>query len=78
MFASLEAALKPMNSPKDIADNAGVNENTLAYWRSTGIGPRFVKVGRRVLYPREEFIDYMRAHLRQRTDGHDTTGTEDA
>ena len=65
-FASLEAALKPMNSPKDIADNAGVNENTLAYWRSTGIDPR------------EEFIDYMRAHLRQRTDGHDTTGTEDA
>lgn len=28
-----------------------VTERTLANWRSTGQGPRFVKIGGRVMYP---------------------------
>lgn len=51
VFAALAAALKPMNTTKDIADNCGIKEGTLAYWRSAGIGPKFVKVGRIVMYP---------------------------
>lgn len=53
VFAALAAALKPMNTTKDIADNCGIKEGTLAYWRSAGIGPKFVKVGRIVMYPKE-------------------------
>lgn len=34
VFAALAAALKPMNTTKDIADNCGIKEGTLAYWRS--------------------------------------------
>lgn len=52
VFAALSAALKPMNTTKDIADNCGIKEGTLAYWRSAGIGPKFVKVGRIVMYPK--------------------------
>lgn len=66
-FASLAAALKPMNTTKDIADNCGIKENTLAYWRSMGIGPKFVKVGRTVMYPKEPMLDYFREHLYQCT-----------
>jgi hypothetical protein len=35
-------------SDKDIADKASVSENTVRYWRQTGVLP-FVKVGK---YPR--------------------------
>lgn len=66
-FQSLADMLKPMNTTKDLA-KCGISEGTLAYWRSQGIGPRFVKVGRHVLYPREEVIAYMKSKLRQRTD----------
>ena len=30
VFAALAAALKPMNTTKDIADNCGIKEGTLA------------------------------------------------
>lgn len=67
VFAALAAALKPMNTTKDIADNCGIKEGTLAYWRSAGIGPKFVKVGRIVMYPKEQMIAYFAQHLYQRT-----------
>ena len=62
VFAALAAALKP-----DIADNCGIKEGTLAYWRSAGIGPKFVKVGRIVMYPKEQMIAYFAQHLYQCT-----------
>lgn len=67
VFAALAAALKPMNTTKDIADNCGIKEGTLAYWRSAGIGPKFVKVGRIVMYPKEPMIAYFKEHLYQST-----------
>ena len=45
----------------------GISEGTLAYWRSMGIGPKFVKVGRTVLYPREALIAYFADHVYQST-----------
>ncbi len=67
VFAALAAALKLMNTTKDIADNCGIKEGTLAYWRSAGIGPKFVKVGRIVMYPKEQMIAYFAQHLYQCT-----------
>lgn len=67
VFAALAAALKPMSTTKDIADNCGIKEGTLAYWRSAGIGPKFVKVGRTVMYPKEQMIAYFKEHLYQST-----------
>lgn len=67
VFDSLEAMLKPMNTTKDVA-RIGIPEGTLAYWRSMGIGPYFVKVGRTVLYAKEDVVSYMRSHRIQSTD----------
>lgn len=63
-FSALERSLKPMNTTKDIAAT-GISEGTLGYWRSMGIGPKFVKVGRTVLYPKETILDYFRTHVYQ-------------
>jgi len=32
---------------------------TIRYWRHTGSGPRYYKIGRRVAYVRADLIDYM-------------------
>lgn len=66
-FAALAEVLKPMNTTKDIADRCGIKEGTLAYWRGVGIGPKFVKVGRTVMYPKEQMIAYFKKHLYQCT-----------
>lgn len=36
VFAALEAALKPMNTTKDVAE-CGITERTLAYWRTRAL-----------------------------------------
>lgn len=64
LFSALERSLKPMNTTKDIAAT-GISEGTLGYWRSMGVGPKFVKVGRTVLYPKETILDYFRTHVYQ-------------
>lgn len=66
VFTALEESLKPMNTPKDFA-TSGIAEDTLAYWRSQGIGPKWVKIGRTVVYPKECILSYMRDHLYQST-----------
>ena len=66
-FAALAEVLKPMNTTKDIADRCGIKEGTLAYWRGAGIGPKGVKVGRTVMYPKEPMIAYFKEHLYQST-----------
>ncbi|WP_433464363.1 helix-turn-helix transcriptional regulator [Spirillospora sp. CA-128828] len=38
----------------EVAERYRTNENTVRYWRHTGYGPKGVKVGARVLYPRAE------------------------
>lgn len=37
-------------TPKELADLVRSNENTLAYWRHMGTGPRWAKLGRRIVY----------------------------
>jgi hypothetical protein len=40
-------------TPKELSDRykGQISERTLANWRSSGEGPRFTKIGGRVLYP---------------------------
>lgn len=40
---------------------------TLANWRVKGQGPKFIKHGRKVLYPLEMVMAYERAQLRENT-----------
>jgi predicted DNA-binding transcriptional regulator AlpA len=48
-------------SDEDVARATGNSTITLARWRRQGIGPRFVKLGRKVWYPREALADWIKA-----------------
>lgn len=48
-----------------LAELSGIGESTLAEWRGTHTGPAYVKSGRRVLYPKEAVLGFMRANLRE-------------
>jgi predicted DNA-binding transcriptional regulator AlpA len=38
----------------EVAEHYRTTEGTVRYWRHTGYGPKGVKLGTRVLYPRAE------------------------
>lgn len=44
---------------KEAAEMIGVKPETLEVWRVYGKGPRFCKVGRRVVYPEDEIKAYL-------------------
>lgn len=50
-------------STKEAAQYLGLAENTLANWRSTGIGPRFMRIGGggRIFYKRTDLDTYLQS-----------------
>ena len=45
----------------------GLSPKTLANWRHLGRGPRYLKLGARVVYPQAELEAFKAASLRQST-----------
>lgn len=54
-------------TPKETAERLRVTTGTLANWRVLGQGPKFVKLGRKVLYPVAQIERYETAQLRTNT-----------
>jgi predicted DNA-binding transcriptional regulator AlpA len=52
---------------KEAANRLRLNVNTLANWRTRGEGPRFIKMGRKVLYPVAEIEAFEQRQLRNST-----------
>ena len=50
--------------PSEVADRLRMSVGQLANLRVTGGGPRFIKLGRKVLYPLAEIEAFEHAHLR--------------
>lgn len=48
---------------RDAARHIGVAEKTLANWRSAGKGPRFSRLGRAIVYAREDLDRFVEACL---------------
>ena len=44
---------------RQAAELLTVSSRTLQSWRSDGLGPPFVRVGRSVRYPRKELLDWL-------------------
>jgi hypothetical protein len=44
---------------REVAEIVRRPESTLAYWRHTGQGPRFARVGKRVLYRRADVLTWL-------------------
>lgn len=58
----------PMHlTPKEVADRLRTNLGTLSNWRYRGDGPRFIKLGRKVLYPLAEIEAFEQRSLRENT-----------
>lgn len=53
--------------PKEAAARLRVSISTLANWRTTGEGPKFLKIGRKVLYPVAELEAFEQASTRTET-----------
>jgi predicted DNA-binding transcriptional regulator AlpA len=58
------SALKPV---EETAKKTGVSVSTLNKWRVAGFGPKFVKLGRRVLYRDEDIEAFITAGIRRST-----------
>ena len=54
--------------PNELADRWHISWKTLARWRWTGDGPRFLKVSGKVLYRIEDVEAFEAAHVRSCTD----------
>jgi hypothetical protein len=54
--------------PKQVAPVLGTTEAGLAQMRFRGTGPKFVKVGKKVLYRWSDIRAYLEANTLQRTD----------
>lgn len=50
-------------TPDEAAMYMGMKPKTLADWRSEGKGPRFLKIGGRIKYRRQDLDDYMEARV---------------
>ena len=44
---------------KEVAKVIGISVQTLRNWRFSGRGPTYQKIGRRVLYPRADLLEFM-------------------
>lgn len=54
-------------SPEDAAARLGIKASTLANWRWSGDGPRYLKVGGRVRYRLNDLAEWLEAQVRSST-----------
>jgi len=52
---------------KKAAEYLGLQTKTLDNWRTAGRGPRYLKLGARVIYPQSELDAFKAANLRTST-----------
>lgn len=62
--------------PSEVAERLRMSVGHLANWRVTGVGPRYIKFGRKVLYPLAEIEKFENDHLRTATNVRPGTFTE--
>jgi predicted DNA-binding transcriptional regulator AlpA len=68
MNASVKAStIDPLLHPKDAARRLNVSSSWLAKARLSGIGPRYVKIGRSVRYPESSLREYIKGQMRGST-----------
>lgn len=63
----METAERTFYTSQELADHLRMSSNTLSGWRYRGIGPRFVKVGKKVLYRPADVDAWLEEQTRQGT-----------
>jgi excisionase family DNA binding protein len=46
-------------SARDIADYLGISVQTVYWWRSKGIGPRGIRIGRHLRFRMSDFLEWL-------------------
>ncbi|MCK5384406.1 MAG: helix-turn-helix domain-containing protein [Alphaproteobacteria bacterium] len=59
--------METLLTPDQTAEHLCISEMTLRKWRWEGKGPRFVKMGRKVLYRQIDLNDYVEGQVRVST-----------
>ena len=49
-------------APKQAAHLVGVSPDTMGIWRRQGIGPVYYRIVRKILYKREDLLEWMSHH----------------
>lgn len=58
---------KPFLTAEELAVRWSIHPHTLANWRSQGSGPKYLKLGKRVLYPFDEVEAFEKQQLKTST-----------
>lgn len=45
---------------------AGATQSTVEAWRKRGLGPAYIRLGNRVLYPRDAVAEHLKSLIRER------------
>lgn len=48
--------------PREVSERLGISTSTLAYWRTRGEGPAFVKAGKSVRYTEAALAEWIEAN----------------
>jgi hypothetical protein len=67
IIKKMAAAAAVNRNEKEAAARLGVSVHSLRRWRVCGGGPRFLKMGSRIIYPESELEAYEAACLRRST-----------
>ena len=59
--------MRALLDTEQVAALLGLRPNTLAQWRMSGAGPRFVRLGRRVRYQPADVDDWLQSQARYST-----------
>lgn len=59
--------LPPLATEQEVAVFLRIKIKTLQSWRSSGLGPHFIKVGRHVRYKREDILSYIQENTADST-----------
>lgn len=54
-------------TPEEVAKRLRTSVAVLSNWRIKGTGPKFIKIGRKVLYPLAQLESFEAAQLRSNT-----------
>jgi predicted DNA-binding transcriptional regulator AlpA len=54
---------QPLDTPAQVAERLQMPEKTLAHWRYTGRGPRYIRLGKHVRYERSSVDEWLRQNL---------------
>lgn len=70
MDTTILEALPELSTPKILSETIGIPLGTLAFWRHAGQGPRFLRLGGRVIrYRKQDVAEWLSESVQETTGG---------